>query len=96
MAIACDHCRRVPARSQRGEKWHWIKMEVPMGVILHDQPPPQYSGMVHGIATVTESMQFCDPSCVASYILSAGQRISQIQNDSIEVMLQHGAIRGEA
>jgi hypothetical protein len=94
MALACDQCRRVPAHSQRGEKWHWIKMEVPMGVILHNEQPPPYSGMAHGVATVTESMQFCDPACVASYILSAGQRISHVQNDSLEVMREHDAIRG--
>jgi hypothetical protein len=70
-------------------------MEVPMGIVLHSEAPPQYSGMVHGVATVTETVTLCDPACVASYILAAGRKISQIQNDSLAVMREHGAIRGE-
>jgi hypothetical protein len=82
----------VPAHSERGERYLWIKVEVPLGILLTPQPPPDYSGLKRGVSTVADMLVFCTPGCVQSYMLSAEQRLAQVQADSYEVMLQAGAL----
>lgn len=92
MAQACDQCRRVPAGSQLGEKHLWIKMEIPRGIIVHPQDPPDYSGLNRGVSTVYDTMQFCTVGCTLSYMTSAERKLGQTQMDSAEIMRQTGVL----
>jgi hypothetical protein len=92
MAEACDQCRRVPAGTERGERHLWIKVEAPKGIVLFDTPPPEFSGMLRGVSTVMDLLQFCTVGCASSFFVAAGQRITHVQMDSAELMRAHGAL----
>jgi hypothetical protein len=96
MAKACDQCKRVPRNSDRGERYLWLKLEIPLGLLVNSAIPPEYSGLRRGFSTVADEHLFCSAGCVQAYMLLAGPRLDQVQSDAYEVMLEAGVLPSEA